>query len=176
MPLARLLAGAFSMLAAMLAVAPAAAEPTEQIGEAPHIRQAVEAAIDPDTRRGVTRLPRVTLDATGDATVVLALRNEDDDPEATYAAALDDTLRVLRAVYHSADADRISSVTVVGTFNVISATGRARELPVLRAVISAEHAAQLDWAALGPDEVPQLADVWWVHAGFHGREAMVDGG
>src|ERR687887_2202990 len=101
MPLARLLAGAFSMLAAMLAAAPAAAEPTEQIGEAPRIRQAIEAAIDPDTRRGVARLPRVTIDATGDATAVLALRNEADDPDATYAAALDDALRVLRAVYHS---------------------------------------------------------------------------
>jgi hypothetical protein len=164
------------MLAAMLAAAPAAAEPTEQIGEAPRIRQAIEVAIDPDTRRGVARLPRVTIDATGDATAVLALRNEADDPEATYAAALDDTLRVLRAIYHSADVDRISIATVVGTFNVIGATGRAREVPVLRAVLSAEHAAQLDWAALGPDEVPQLADVWWVHAGFHGREAMVDGG
>lgn len=176
MPVTRLLAGVFSMLAAILAAAPAAAEPTELIAEAPRIRRAIEAAIDPDTRRGVTRLPRVSIDSTGDVTVVVALRDVAEDPDATYAAALGDTLAVLSAVYHSPDVDRVTTATVLGTYAVIGATGRTREQPVLRAVLSAEHAGRLDWGSVEPEQVPQLVDVWWVHAAFHGREDMLGGG
>ena len=75
-----------------------AGQPTEpaveEMADAPRIRQAIEAAIDSDTRRGAPRLPRVTIDTIGDVTVVLALRNEADDPDATYAAALDDKGKV----------------------------------------------------------------------------------
>jgi hypothetical protein len=147
---------------------------SQEITEAPQIRQSVEAAIDPDTRRGVVRLPRVTIDTTGDVTVVVALRDEGEQ-EAIHAAALEDTLRVLSAIYHSSDLERITTATVVGTYTVIGAAGRARELPVLRAVLSAERAAKLDWSTVDPPRLPDLVDVWWMHAGFYGRDALVGG-
>jgi hypothetical protein len=163
------------LLAGLLA-APAAAGPAlQEIQDAPRIREAIEASVDPDTRRNVPRLPRVTIDTTGDVTVVLALRDQADDPQATYAAALDDTLVVLSAVYHSPDAERVTTTTLVGTFAVIGASGRQRELPVLRAALSAQRAAELDWSSIAPEQLPSVVDVWWVHPAFYGREALLGG-
>jgi len=173
---AGLTALAIGLAACLVAARPAAIEAAETIVEAPRIRQAIEAAIELDTKRGAVRLPRVSIDETGDVTVVVALRDELEDRGATYAAALDDTLAVLRAVYHSPDAGDIRSATVLGTFAVTGATGRTREQPVLRAVLSAGPATNLDWASVEPEALPTLADVWWVHAAFHGRDSMIEGG
>ena len=159
-------AATLAAAAALCLASPLAAEPSPpEIQEAPRIRQAIEAAIEPDTRRDVPRLPRVTIDTNGDVTVVLALRDE-GAMEAIRAAARSDTLATLRAVYQSPDADRVTVATVVGTYGIIGSSGRKRELPVLRAVLSAERATQVDWGAVTADQVPELADVWWMHAAF----------
>lgn len=173
---ARFMAVVLGLIARLALPAPTLAGPAlQEIEDSPRIRGAIEAILDPDTKRSVPRLPRVSIDTTGDVTVVLALRNEGDDPEATYAAALADTTSVLWAVYHSPEVERITTTTVVGTFAVIGKTERLRELPVLRAVLSAEHAARMDWAQMDWHQLPQLVDLWWVHAAFHGREALLEG-
>jgi hypothetical protein len=143
-----------------------------QIASAPQILQAVSSVLNPDTgRKDVPRLARATIDTTGDVTVVFALRNEHDDKEATRTTALADTLAILWAVYHSPNTDRITTTTVVGTYAIQGKTGRTRELPVLRAVLSAQHAAQLDWKELSMERLPQTVDLWWMHVAMAPRGA-----
>jgi hypothetical protein len=144
--------------------APAAQSQVAQIVDAPQILQAVGAVLSPDTARDVPRLARATIDTTGDVTVVFALRNEHDDKQAIHTTALADTLAILWAIYHSPDTNHVATTTVVGTYALTGKTGRTRELPVLRAVLSAQRAAQLDWQALSLEQLPQAVDVWWMHA------------
>ena len=103
------------------------------------IRGWIEEAIDPDTGRGAIRLPAVGIDDTGDLTVVFALR-EKDDLDAFRAAAEEDVFGILRAVYTEPDSP-VRTATVVGTYSVTGTRG-ARELRVLRTVLSAEHAGE----------------------------------
>ena len=56
------------------------------------------------------------------------------------AAAEEDVFRILRAVYTAPDSP-VRTATVVGTYSVTGTRG-ARELPVLRTVLSAEHAGE----------------------------------
>ena len=153
------------LLAALLAVPAGAAPSGQDITDAPLIRAAVTAAIDPDTKRDAPRLPRVGIDSTGDVTVVFALRDE-GELGAIRAGAQADALAILSAVYHSPDAHRVTTTTVVGTFSVIGKRDQGRELPVLRAVLTAERAAGLDWDGLAPEQLPEIVDVWWLHAAF----------
>jgi hypothetical protein len=141
----------------------------QQIDDAPELRASLERALPVELNRDVEdRLPRVTIDETGDVTVVFALRSA-DDLGSVRDAAVADTLNVLQTVYGSPEAARVGSVTVLGTFNVIGKRNTAREQPVLRAVLSAPRApAVLERSA---EEVPSLLDTWWIHAGF-GAEAL----
>ncbi len=157
-------AGAAALLSQEI-TAPSPQEP-QAIVDAPLIYQAVAAVLSPDTKREAKRLARATIDQTGDATVVFALRNEGDDLKAVRASALLDTLAVLWGVYHSPEADRVATSTVVGTFAIMGERGKARELPVLRAVLSAERAAQVNWAVVTPEGMPELVDAWWLHPVF----------
>ena len=50
------------------------------------IRQAIAAVLDPATKRNAERLPRVTIDPTGDVTVVFALRDEGVSTQSAPAA------------------------------------------------------------------------------------------
>src|SRR5215218_11505608 len=106
------------------------------------IRGWIEEAIDPDTGRGAIRLPAVGIDDTGDLTVVFALR-EKDDLDAFRAAAEEDVFRILRAVYTAPDSP-VRTATVMGTYSVTGTRG-ARELRVLRTVLSEGHAEKIDW-------------------------------
>ena len=134
------------------------------------LRRAIEAVLPPNTGRPAPRLPRVSLDPTGDLTVVLAIRNGPNAP-VIREDALVDTLTILRAVYHAPVASQVRTTTVLGTYAVASATS-TRELPVLRAVLSAKHAATLDWTKAKPDQLPHLVDVWWEHPAFAGPTAV----
>jgi pimeloyl-ACP methyl ester carboxylesterase len=121
------------------------------------IRGWIEAAIDPDTGRGVIRLPEVGIDDTGDLTVVFALR-EKDDLDAFRAAAEEDVFRILRAVYTETDSP-VRTATVVGTYSVTE-TGKPRELPTLRTVLSAENASKIAWQTATPQDLFTAADVY----------------
>jgi quinohemoprotein ethanol dehydrogenase len=135
--------------------------------DAPILYAAVASSLDPVTNRAAIRLPRVSLDPNGDATVVFAIRNEQDDPAAIRDGAVADTLTVLDSVYQSPEASRVNILTVLGTFPVKGTKSPApRETPVVRAVLSADKAAQIDWATLTPQALPQVADVWWIHGAF----------
>src|SRR5262245_45155978 len=103
------------------------ADPDPQLDD--RIRGWVEGAIDLDSGRGVIRVPAVWMDAAGDLTVVVALR-EKDDVDAFRAAAEEDVLSILRAVY-TAKESPVKTATVVGTYSVTE-TGPPRELPILR--------------------------------------------
>jgi hypothetical protein len=156
-----------SILTTLVSSGPAlAAPPGQEIADASQLREAIMASIDPQSDRDAVRVPRATVDPSGDVTVVFALRSEGDDPAATHATALADTLAILRAVYQSAEADRVSTATVIGTYPVQGKQGTVRELPVLRAVLSAARANQLDAAELSPEDVPPLLDAWWLHGAF----------
>jgi hypothetical protein len=50
------------------------------------IRQAIAAVLHPATKRNTERLPQVTIDATGDVTVVFALRDEGVSTQSAPAA------------------------------------------------------------------------------------------
>jgi hypothetical protein len=133
------------------------------IADAPNILLAVGAVLNPDTKRDVPRMARATIDTSGDATVVFALRNENDNQEAIVTTALADTLAAFWAIYHSPDTAQVTSATVIGTYNVQGKTGSMRELPVLRAVLTANNAAHLNWNAVMPEQVPDIVDDWWIH-------------
>src|SRR6266545_1420545 len=103
-------------LALALTLSSAAAQ---QIEDAPAIKDSIEAALPLELNRAVDeRLPRVTIDRTGDVTVVFAMRYL-DDVASVREAAYEDTLAVLRAVYTSPEVERVTSTTVLGTFSVI---------------------------------------------------------
>jgi hypothetical protein len=145
--------------AALLALAPFAA----RADDAPTLRSALASAIDPNPTRNTPRLARVDIDPMGDATVMFAIQNAEDDADAVRAGALADALALLQAAYSSPDAEHITSVTVLGTFPFKSTKGKSvREAPVLRAVLSAQHAASLTW----DDVTPDALDDWWLQGAF----------
>jgi pimeloyl-ACP methyl ester carboxylesterase len=150
-----------SMVSPALAAQGNPADPDPQIDA--RIRDSVEGAIDLDSGRGAIRLPAVWMDAAGDLTVVVALR-EKDDLDAFRAAAEDDVLRILRAVY-TAENNPVQTATVVGTYPVTE-TGAPRELPVLRTVLSAPNAKQIDWNKAAPADLFTAADVYRFYPPF----------
>lgn len=138
------------------------------------IRATIEPAIASDSGRGVPRVARVTLDDTGDLTVVFAMRDVADDPQAIGATGLDDLLSVMRAVYRSPDAARIRTATVVGTYAVWGKFGRTRELPLVRATLSQRRAAGLDWCFLRSSDLPVVAEEWWIQEDIRPRVLTLD--
>lgn len=138
------------------------ATPTAAAAEG-QIRAWITAAIPPDTGRDVDRLPVVALDAADDLSVVMALR-EQANLDAFRAAAEDDVFNVLRAVY-TGPGSPVTSATVVGTYSVTSPR-RARELRVLRVVLSASRARQFDWAQATPQDLFSAADVYRFYPPF----------
>jgi hypothetical protein len=132
--------------------------------EEPAVRQAIESVLDMDTGRGAVRLPRVSLDsATGDLTVVFAMRRPfADDAAQIVASATNDIFNILWATYTSDAAGRIRTTTVLGTYAVVGRYSRAREVPLVRAVLSDEKAARLNWARAAVLEPRDVFDVWWV--------------
>lgn len=127
------------------------------------LRDAVAAAVAPDTDRGGIRLPSVRLDDTGDLTVVLALR-ERDDLESFRSAATEDVFQVMRAVYTQTGSP-VRTTTVVGTYPVTGARG-TRELRVLRAVLSAATAGTIAWDQVSPSSLFTAADVYRFYPPF----------
>ncbi|MDQ3812002.1 MAG: hypothetical protein M3336_17105 [Chloroflexota bacterium] len=159
------------VLSTALAAGGAAAAPVEQAEHASELYDALAASLQPGTNRAAPRLQRATIDATGDTTVVFAIRASNDDAEAVRAGALADTLTVLRTVYQSPDANRVSMLTVLGTFPFKGTKGKSvRESPVLRAVLSAERAALLELDALTTSDLPTALDVWWLQGAFANAE------
>lgn len=117
--------------------------------------------------------PRISIDPSGDTTIEFAIHNADDDPAATREGALADTLTLLRAVYDSSPSEVVRTVTVLGTFPFKGTKSPSvRPTPVLRAVLSAEHAQNLDWQALRPADVPSVVDAWWLQGAFADVEAQ----
>ena len=123
----------------------------------PRLRDSIEGAIPADTGRGVIRFPAIWIDEGGDLSVVVALR-ERDDVDGFRAAAEEDVFNILRAVYTLPESP-VSTVTVVGTYSVTEDRG-ARELPVLRVVLSAARAAAIDWQHATPEDLFRAADVY----------------
>jgi hypothetical protein len=158
---------------AVAGATPAPAEPLEEDG--PQLYALVAAALPPGTHRAAPRLAAVRVNEGGQATVVFAIRGEEDDAEATRAGAVADTLTALRTVYQSPTAERLTSLTVLGTFPFKSTKGKVvREGVVLRAVVSTERAAELDWQQLTPDGLESAVDVWWMQEAFARAESAVD--
>jgi hypothetical protein len=132
--------------------------------EEPSVRQSIESALEMDSYRQVLRLPRVTLDETsGDLTVIFAMRRPlADDPRQIVASATDDIFTILWAAYTSAAAPRIRTATVLGTYAVAGRYERPREIPLVRAVLSADRASGLDWWNVERLDPREAFDVWWV--------------
>ena len=107
------------------------------------MRRAIESVLEMETGREAMRLPRVTLDAaSGDLTVVFAMRRPfADDPAQIVASATDDVFTILAAAYGSAAAPRIRTATVIGTYAVAGRYERPREIPLPASPLSAEVAA-----------------------------------
>jgi hypothetical protein len=157
-------------LTLFVAAAPAGAQ--EQTQE-PTVRRAIESVLEMDTGRAAPRLPRVTLDvASGDLTVIFAMRRPGaDDPAQIVASATDDVFTILAAAYSSAASPRIRTATVIGTYAVSGRYERPREIPLLRAVLSAEKSAAFDWTTAATADPRDVFDVWWVES-----ELVVAGG
>jgi hypothetical protein len=147
--------------AMLLSAAPTAAQ---SHADEQTIRQAIEAVLELDTGRQVARLPGVTLDeANGDLTVVFAMRRPlADDPLQIVSSATDDAFTILWATYTSSAAARVRTATVLGTYAVVGRYERPREIPLVRAVLSADRAAQLDWTRTAVVDPHDVLDVWWV--------------
>jgi hypothetical protein len=136
----------------------------------PVVRQAIESVLELDSGRQAARLPRVTLDESqGDLTVIFAMRRPaSDDPTQIVASATDDVFTILWAVYASGSAARIRTVTVLGTYAVVGRYARAREIPLMRAVLTAQQAARLDWTGVVSADPRNVLDVWWVEGELGG--------
>jgi len=130
-------------------------------GAEAQLRASVEAALPAATGRGVPRFTRVALDPTGDLTVIFKVESATTIP-GLRAAAIADELALLRAIYHSPAAGHVRTTTVVGTYS-ISQGESTRELPIVRATLTAKRAARIDWATLRPDQLPNVVDDWWLH-------------
>jgi hypothetical protein len=157
---------AFAALLLLCLALLASATPVEGqalIGE-PVVRAAIQSVLDMDTGRDVERLPRIDLDPTrGDLTVVFAMRRPvSDDPHQVVASGTDDIFTILWAIYTSADAPRIQTATVLGTYAVVGRYEKPREIPLVRAVLTAENAARLDWASAAVVDPNQVLNTWWV--------------
>jgi hypothetical protein len=151
------------LVVATVALGPIPAQAQQQLEE-PSIRHAIESVLELDSGRQATRLPRVTLDATtGDLTIIFAMRRPlADDPVQIVASATDDVFNILWATYASPAADRIRTTTVLGTYAVVGRYERPREVPVLRAVLSADGAKRVDWTSVATVDPRDVLDVWWV--------------
>jgi alcohol dehydrogenase (cytochrome c) len=141
---------------------------------APDLMAAVSQTLDLDTGRDTLRLPRVNIDQDGEATVQFALRSEGGDPGAVQEGGMDDLLKILRAIHQSTDAGHITNTTVLGTYPVERKGGVAPETVVLRAVVSAEKAAQIDWDALTPQDLPNALEIFWEHPALAGNTELAD--
>jgi pimeloyl-ACP methyl ester carboxylesterase len=122
-----------------------------------NLQSLIANAIVPDTGRGAIRLPSVSIDETGDLSVVVALR-EIDDLNAFRAAAEQDVFDIFRAVYDRPDSP-VRTATVIGTYPV-AGTGNPRELRVLRVVLSNTHAADLNWTLATPTDLFTIAETY----------------
>ena len=166
--IAAVLSSTLTLLTGMPGVTGSSAQPGTPSAAATNIlddriRGWIEEAIDPETGRGTIRLPAVGIDHTGDLTVVFALR-EKDDLEAFRAAAEEDVFRILRAVYTPPDSP-VRTATVMGTYSVTGARG-ARELRVLRTVLSEEKARTIAWEDATPPDLFTAADVYRLYPPF----------
>jgi hypothetical protein len=136
----------------------------------PVVRRAIESVLEMDAGRQTVRLPRVTLDeAQGDLTVIFAMRRPaSDNPAQIVASATDDVFTILWATYASASASRIRTVTVLGTYAVVGRYSRPREIPLMRAVLTAERAASFDWTTTVTADPRNVLDVWWLEGELSG--------
>ena len=141
-------------------ILPAPTASPDAVTNATPIRQAITAVLDPATNRNAERLPRVTIDPTGDVTVVFALRDEGIID--AIARGMADTLTILKAVYHSLQARQLTAATVLGTYSITGASNRERERAVMRAVLSAHKAAGINWQDTQAQQLPRIVDVWWL--------------
>jgi len=140
-----------------------AVEPADEPDQASDLKAAVESTLDLNAQRDTIRVPRVTIDPAGEATVQFAVRNSGTDPQAVSAAALDDVKTILSTVSQSTDAPRITSTTVIGTYPVVNESGMVPESIVLRAGLSAARASQIDWSTLAPQDLASALDSFWMH-------------
>jgi hypothetical protein len=136
----------------------------QQQTDEPVVREAIQSVLEMDTFRGANRLPRITLDsARGDLTVVFGMRRPlSDDGRQIVASATDDVFTIFWAAYNSSDAYRIRSLTVLGTYAVSGRYEHPKEIPLLRAVLSADRAANFDWANAARLDPSRAFDTWWV--------------
>src|SRR5207237_7960966 len=148
-----------------------ALEPAEEPDQASDLKAAVEATLDLTARRDAGRVPQVAIDPQGEATVQFAVRNSGTDPQAVAASALEDLKTILQAVSGSADASRITSTTVIGTYPVVHESGMVPESIVLRAGLSAGPAGQMDWSTLACPDLASGLDSLWISPRRAGQAA-----
>ena len=87
-----------------------------------------------------------------------------DDPAQIVASATDDVFTILAAAYSSAAAPRIRTATVIGTYAVAGRYERPKEIPLLRAVLSADRSAAFDWTTVATADPRDAFDLWWVES------------
>jgi len=157
----RLLVGVLMAMLSLLMATPASAD--ERVEEKT-VRQAIQSVLEMESWRQADRLPRVTLDtARGDLTVVFAMRRPlSDDPRQIVNSATDDVFTILWATYTSPVVSRIRTTTVLVTYAVVGRYERPKEIPLLRAVLTADRAANFDWANVATLDPRTAFDVWWV--------------
>jgi hypothetical protein len=157
----------YALVAALALLMPGTALATGD-AEEPSVRQSIESALEMDSYRQVLRLPRVTLDeANGDLTVIFAMRRPlGDDAQQIVASAADDIFTILWAAYTSAAAPRIRTATILGTYAVVGRYERPREIPLMRAVLSADRATLVDWWNVARVDPREALDVWWIEGGL----------
>lgn len=146
-----------------------APDATADPDEAGELKAAVESTLDLNIQRDAVRVPRVTIDPTGEATVQFAVRNAGEDGPAVTDAALEDARTILEAVNQSSEAARITSTTVLGTYPVVNRAGAVPETIVLRAVVSADRAQQTNWEAVASKDLASAVDELWLHPVLSGE-------
>jgi hypothetical protein len=139
----------------------------DQPNDADALYATLAATLTPGTDRPAPRLAQVSIDASGDATVLFGIQNQSDDPNQIRDGALADAFVIFKTVYTSASAPRISSVTVLGSFPFRGTKGSSvRDSPVLRAVLSAPRAASINWDDLDASGLQGMLDTLWIQSAF----------
>jgi hypothetical protein len=75
---------------------------------------------------------------------------------------------ILSAAYTSDTGSKIRTATVLGTYSVGGHYARPREIPLVRAVLSADRMATFDWATAATADPRAAFDVWWVQSELAG--------
>jgi hypothetical protein len=126
------------------------------------VEQSVTRALDEDAMRTPGRLIGAKTTGWGDVTVEFVVTDE-GSVQASRAAAMNDALAIVRAIYKAPDL-RPFNVTVLGV--ALQTSAKNDYAPVLYAALPADRVVGRDWTGVAQEDLAVLGAVRWFPAGM----------